>query len=254
MEASQTPPDQSSLWRDPQSYAYTETLTAPLWAWEFLRRNPVYQQERAAFWRTWQALEADYGTPPQRDYLRWKQDPRAYVQATDAAGDGCRIDQDKVLIECALGERWGFYQFPQDPALRADELVGGITWREPPREVHRVIDGGDPFIGAGDGRLALGFDLRLPLREQLERAKRHLQMLQRRGVREGSLRMHTVKSLRGEWLLALRCLDAQAAGADAQSVAVSLNKVDAQAYERYLQEGQRLRDGGYRDIAWLPER
>ena len=30
-------------WCDPQSYAYTRTLTRDAWAWEFLRRNPDYR-------------------------------------------------------------------------------------------------------------------------------------------------------------------------------------------------------------------
>lgn len=29
-------------WRDKESYAYTESLPAQAWAWEFLRRNPEY--------------------------------------------------------------------------------------------------------------------------------------------------------------------------------------------------------------------
>lgn len=242
-----------SDWRDVEPYEYTNALSGSLWAWEFLRRNPRYRQEWRAFSQIWQVLEVAYGKPPNRDFPRWQQDPRAYVLATDQAGDDCRVDQDRVLIECALGERWGFYQFPQDPALTAPELNGEIRWRERPLEVHRVAAGDDPFIGTDTERLALGFDLRLPLREQLDRAKRHLQMLQRRAVRDGTLRMHTVENLRADWLLGLRCLDAERVDADANTVAGQLMGGDRDAHARCLHQAQRLRDGGYRDLPWLPE-
>lgn len=65
--------------------------------------------------QTWLVLEADYGAPPERDSQAWKADPRAYLNvAEDCTADDCSVDQDKVLIECALGAKCGFYQFPRD--------------------------------------------------------------------------------------------------------------------------------------------
>ena len=60
-------------WTDPSTYAFAR------WAWEFLRRNPAYQREYAAFRETWDALEAAYGRPPRRDFNAWKADSRAWV-------------------------------------------------------------------------------------------------------------------------------------------------------------------------------
>lgn len=34
-------------WRQPETYAYTATLTRAGWAWEFLRRNPAFQADLA---------------------------------------------------------------------------------------------------------------------------------------------------------------------------------------------------------------
>ena len=34
-------------WRNQSSYAYTGRLTRLGWAWEFLRRNPLFQRELA---------------------------------------------------------------------------------------------------------------------------------------------------------------------------------------------------------------
>jgi len=38
----------TSQWRDPQAYAFVQGAAADAIAWEFLRRNPQYQQDFAA--------------------------------------------------------------------------------------------------------------------------------------------------------------------------------------------------------------
>ena len=58
-------------WLNPQDYAFTQTLTAGQWAWEFLRRNPEYRAQWQAFITTWRALESVYGKPAQRDINAW---------------------------------------------------------------------------------------------------------------------------------------------------------------------------------------
>ena len=57
-------------WRKAQDYSFCESLTREQWAWEFLRRNPEYRQDYAWFISTWQALEQEYGKPPNRDFSR----------------------------------------------------------------------------------------------------------------------------------------------------------------------------------------
>jgi len=110
-------------WHTPQDYHFTDALNAAQWAWEFLRRNPGYRHAWREFHATWQALEATYGKPAQRDIAAWKRDPRAWVPAAECSESDCRVDGEKVLIECAMGARWGFYKFPPDPA--DDDPVGG---------------------------------------------------------------------------------------------------------------------------------
>jgi hypothetical protein len=119
-------------------YARCVGLTRDQWAWEFLRRNPDYRRNYQAFIAIWRALEADYGAPPSRDFSKWKQDPRAYgplpgdAELAAPAGELCKVDDDRVLLECWMGAKWGFYKFPLDPARTApgpDEL----SWRPPPQ-------------------------------------------------------------------------------------------------------------------------
>ena len=234
----QMPPD----WQEPAHYAALQSADARQWAWEFLRRNPAYRRDWEAFIARWRALEADYGAPPQRDFLRWKADPRAWVRAAEAEGGECRVDEDKVLIECALGAKYGFYKFPPDPV----EDRPDIEWRPLPET--------PPFEDCAEVEAAmpLCFDLALPLRPQLEAAGRRLAARQARLRREG-MRMKRLRVWRDEWLRWLRLLDAEAAGAGEEAIARVLFGGDRQALADARRAAHALRDGGYREIAFYPE-
>lgn len=231
---------------NPADYEFTRSLNAAQWAWEFLRRNPGYAAEWQSFHATWKALEMAYGRPPDRDFCAWKQDPRAWVPASECADGECRIDQDKVLIECALGARWGFYKFPPDP--HDDDPVGSgrMSWR-PLDEVQPIVQADDrAWLGGEPARIALGFDLALPLREQLERAKRTLQVIQRQRLAAGHVRAATVASWRDELALMLRLLDAEPGGSDDGDLAAV-----AADWPQLLAAARTLRDGDYRSLTRL---
>ncbi len=238
-------------WRNPHDYAFTRHLTAAQWAWEFLRRNPDYRREWAEFIATWRNLEAAYGKPAQRDIAAWKRDPRAWVPAGECPDSDCRIDGDRVLIECALGARWGFYKFPPDPA--DDDPVGGdrLVWREVPLDI--------PLLGPGETtppeprRAALVFDLELPLAPQLEQAKRRLQIERRRRVAGGEVTAPRIGDHAETLSLRLRLLDAAAAGASPAERAgvLALAPASARAAEA---EAQALSRGGYRRLLALQDR
>ncbi len=235
-------------WQDSAAYQAMGNLNRAQWAWEFLRRNEAYQREWLVFMQTWRALVAAYGAPPNRDFCAWKLDPRAWVPAAECAESDCRVDQDKVLIECALGARWGFYKFPPDPA--DDDPVGNnrLNWREQQECAVHVDADDSSWLGERDDRVAFGFDLGLPLREQIERTKRQLQILQRHRLRSGRLTLRSIRGISAHLAEALRLLDALAAGASRQ-----------QCNERVpgggctLDQAEHLRDGGYLELVLLPE-
>ena len=83
-------------WRDSSDYEFTRALDGGQWAWEFLRRNPDYQQEWSEFMAVWTRLEAAYGRPPDRDFCAWKADPRAWIHAEDCPGGDCRYCRDSA--------------------------------------------------------------------------------------------------------------------------------------------------------------
>ena len=234
-------------WRNPQDYVFTHNLTAGQWAWEYLRRNPVYRQEWGEFMAIWRRLEAAYGKPSERDVEAWKRDPRAWVPAERCRESDCRVDGDKVLIECALGARWGFYKFPPDPT--DDDPVGGgrLVWRDVPMALP-LLEGGIP-VPSGARHAVLAFDLGLPLAPQLEQAKRRLQIEQRRRVSSGDLQPPRIASHAATLARGLRLLDASAERISLQAQAAALG-LSAEALNGVLSEALELRDGGYRHLLW----
>ncbi|MGA9164898.1 MAG: DUF6499 domain-containing protein [Thiobacillus sp.] len=185
-------------------YAHCATLTRDQWAWEFLRRNPDYQTDYRQFIALWQALEADYGAPPQRDFPRWKRDPRAYgplpggTELHTPAGELCVVDDDRVLIECWMGAKWGFYKFPLDPERSTPPGPDELAWR-PPAASGTIAEA---------YRVDLSFDLSLPLPPQLEAAKFRLVSRAAELRRNGLAAPKTVANQRERWTQMVRLLDA----------------------------------------------
>jgi hypothetical protein len=213
-----------------------ESLTRDQWAWEFLRRNLDYQADYNQFITLWNALEADYGAPPNRDFARWKRDPRAYgpLPGRDTldspSGEMCLGENDQVLIECWMGAKWGFYKFPLDPARSTPPGPNELAWRQPPV----------PGVPADSiFRLDICFDLSLPLPLQLEAAKFRLVSRTSELRRNGLATPMTVTNQCERWAKMLHLLD----GGEI------LNEDDA----TLLREAQAMADGGYLNILRLAE-
>ncbi len=212
------------------AYSYCASLTRDQWAWEFLRRNPDYQRDYCAFIAIWRTLEADYGAPPNRDFSRWKLDPRAYgplpgnAELAASGGELCTVDDDRVLLECWMGAKWGFHKFPLDPERVApgpDEL----SWRPPPPAASI-----DPAY-----RLDLSFDLSLPLPPQLEAAKFRLASRVAELRREGLAAPKTVTNQRERWTTMLGLLDgATAPHADSAALLIEARALVAGGYREIL--------------------
>ena len=217
------------------AYAFCATLTRDRWAWEFLRRNPAYQDDYRRFIAQWRALEADYGAPPHRDFPRWKQDPRAYgplrggADLVTPSGELCIVDDDRVLLECWMGAKWGFYKFPLDPHRTTPPGPDELSWRPPP-----PVD----FIAA-DYRLDVSFDLSLPLPPQLEAAKFRLVGRAAELRRQGLDAPMTVANQRARWTRMVRLLDGDE----------SLREGNA----GLLREAHAMVQSGYRNILRLAE-
>ena len=216
-------------------YAYCATLSRDQWAWEFLRRSPDYRRDYQAFITIWRALEAEYGTPPNRDFARWKQDPRAYgplpgeAELASSTGELCIAEDDRVLLECWMGAKWGFYKFPLDPK-RAAPSPDELSWRPPPQSDSAVEA---PYP------LDIRFDLSLPLLAQLEAAKFRLVSRAAELRRQGHAAPKTIANQRARWTTMLRLLDSDEAP-DSEST-------------KLLDEARALVEGGYCEILRLAD-
>jgi len=219
-------------------YFCCSSLTSDQWAWEFLRRNPDYRADYRQFISLWQSLEAEYGVPPHRDFTRWKRDPRAYGPPSgegaldNPSGELCLGEGDRVLVECWMGAKWGFYKFPLDPERSTPPSPAELAWRPPAARGSRPA--GDVY------RLDIAFDLSLPLPPQLEAAKFRLISRAAELRRAGLPAPLSVDSQRAHWTRMLRLLDAEAAGE-------AVEKQDA----ALLREAQAMMRGGYLEILRL---
>lgn len=235
-------------WRLDADYAFCEHLDLAGWAWQFLRREPEYQTDYACFIAIWRQLEARYGAPPQRDFFRWKQDPRAWRPEAEIAGcdtEVCPGENDQVLIECWMGAKWGFRKFPIDPAIN---LPDELAWREFPISVEIIQP--DVFTEhlQMPEKLALNFDLSLPLPTQLEAAKRQLIAARQLRAKEGSLPPRGLREGASIWRLWLRLLDALETGETLNSIAEALALGEP---DRVAAAAIAMRSGGYRRILML---
>ncbi|MBN8772858.1 MAG: hypothetical protein J0J02_01450 [Thiobacillus sp.] len=202
------------------AYAYCATLTRDQWAWEFLRRHPGYRRDYQTFIAIWRTLEADYGAPPHRDFS-------GDADLAAPTGELCVVEDERVLLECWMGAKWGFYKFPPDPGCIApgpDEL----SWRPPPQPAPQVDDA---------CRLDVSFDLALPLPPQLEAAKFRLVSRAAELRRQGVAAPRTVANQRAGWVRMLQMLD---------------GNVPPQAgHDSLRREAQAMMQGGYLDILRL---
>lgn len=245
-------------WKQAGEYAFTMNLTREQWAWEFLRRNPGYQEDYQWFITTWQALEQAYGKPPHRDFGRWKNDPRASRSTSEIVprdpGHVCASDGEDALIECWMGQKWGFYKFPIDP--KNDHPVPGeeLLWRVPEPDYHVLDESEIAACLDNDEKVAMGFDLTLPLGEQVDHARRLLAILQRQLRKSRPEKMKNVTNLTKQWRIYLRILDALSQGISLTAIQDTLSEENLGIQEETIQEAIDLMRYDYRKLLLIPEK
>lgn len=233
-------------WRDAEAYVFDPPLGPAEWAWQFLRRNPEYAADYAWFISTWRALEADYGAPPARDFFRWRQDPRAWRSESEIVGcsaETCPGEGDRVLIECWMGAKWGLAKFPLDPAVVRPTPGLELDWRAQPVEV-AAVEGAEDLASLGAEKMALAFDLTLPLAPQLDAARVRLAARARALEKAGQI-TRSVATAAPTWTRWLRLLDGVAAGVAVETLAQALALEDVATA---LEQARAMCASGYRRI------
>lgn len=230
-------------WQNATHYHFCEDLQADEWAWQFLRRNPEYRADWHWFHATWADLEADYGRPPNRDFQQWKSDPRAYREAVNEQGD-----TELLLIECWMGQKWGFYKFPIDPNVTRPQPGAELHWRSQSTLARLVTKDDVAWLGEDHAKVAYGFDLRLPLTTQFEQAQRYLRLLRRQRSKQGSICLEIPQQRRHDWIRYLRYLDAESANVPLEEIKAVLS-LDEPSVTR--QQAHEMTRTGYRRILQL---
>ena len=227
-------------WQNATLYQFTQSLGTDEWAWQFLRRNPDYRADWHWFHTIWAALEADYGRPPARDFQQWEKDPRAYREAVNEQGE-----TESLLIECWMGQKWGFYKFPIDPDITRPQPGAELLWRPQPLIPQLVQATDQDWLGEDHAKVAYGFDLSLTLATQVDQAKRFLLMLQKQRSKQGSIRLEIPQQRHHDWTCYLRYLDAEFEDAPVDEIKAVLSIDDITAT---MQQAHEMTRTGYRRI------
>ena len=223
-------------WRDPSCYKYTAELTFPQWAWEFLRRNPKYQQD----WERW-GLETEVSAQT-LDRLLSSETPQiaptteALVQAT---------------IDAAT---WGL-NHPFNPSMTPRAGEPFPVWRkELLGERVFLLNRGhaaETIARAPDEVVFFGLDLRLRLTPQIDFLK---QVFEDEREQLGLRPKRITKAHRKTFPNYLRALDADALGIPPKETARALwpNHSDSKRQHRdTLRRAKQLCDAGYIDLVSL---
>jgi hypothetical protein len=157
-----------------------------------------------------------------------------------------------------MGEKWGFYKFPLDPDTRQPRIGAQLAWRAVGATVEPVAPGDTRYLGEDPRHVALGFDLALPLRWQLEEARHFLQVARAGLRRDKTVRMLTVSGCRHDWRIMLRLLDAMTQGVEPREAFAQLEAQcetpDEGGFDDLLQRARKLAAGRHRDVLLIPDR
>jgi hypothetical protein len=222
-------------WRNAGGYGLADT--SPQWfAWEFLRRNAKYMAE----WRRFAAL----GQPKDID---------------------AKIERAHCAIKLAL--RWGLI-YPADPAWFVPPTpasVPRVEWARSAEGVNLPEASDDHLRTVGrraTGKLAITFDISMPIQPQIESATTYLseQAASWRSANpeRAPVPLRAGKADASAFVEMLRILDGEADGAKPAELIAALWPGEANEYPGYplrkrlntrRRAAKAYRDGKYRDLA-----
>jgi hypothetical protein len=247
-------------WKDEQAYPRGNKISARRWAWEFLRRNPNYQEDWAKVVARWKEIlpnfepdkvlsdnEAAMIEDERFDLFEPPKLPKETDdQWIERVGRGF-----KAPLHSLLAKKWGLLTMIS-PALNYPWTIhfeSGVA----ARFVNQHWDGFK--LGRMIGpQAAMAFDLTKPLKPQLRAAGVALADRQKYLETKGALKVRRPRLNPEKYPNYLRLLDALAAGAKNSEIAVRLLPTVANAYPKFSAAHRlkdmksaaiELRDGGY---------
>jgi hypothetical protein len=220
-------PDWLPNWTEPCAYPGPYDLDLNQWAWEFLRRNPRYQQD-------------------------WAEKVEAVV-TSNGAFDSSLISKELDAEITKIEQKYGI-MMPQDPGdgrLPPSFRSEFVNMYECPS----FLDSVRWAIQVCPGELYVKFNLKRPIGDQMEVVRKWIENRQRDLVSVGrATKPRRTRNWRDKWPMYLRVLDARAVGANLDKIAGVLCSDTPNSYPQFkardairknLAAARRLRDGGY---------
>jgi hypothetical protein len=192
-------------WTNPKAYEFAAGLNRNEWAWEFMRRNPVYRAEFAGL-----GSAKSHYDPPKKD----GETEQAWALRVTAAG----AEPVRMTPYERFSRKWRI--IPPIPDPNSNEPPEFDVFPEHPLfgEVRQYFEDEDPYRQV-DEFAVLVFDLRSPVALQLDRAKTRLLARQKAS---------SVKNPRNvwpaHWATYLRLIDADLAGAKSKEIRAKLDE------------------------------
>jgi hypothetical protein len=223
-------------WKIAASYDYIEALSESGWAFEFLRRNDAYRADFEEVAARRQELSDKYGDLT-GNQAAWRGDSRAWVftpeinpsetiQNWRRRAMASATEPGQEWFDDWYGRKWQLTQPLPDPSAPCvpgpdfNSLAHGIR----PANLDGIANGFDDDEPHSQraGTATLAFDLRLPLKHQLDEAKRVLERTMRDQAKQGvikPLKNYTPGNTIPLFTEYLRALDGKAVGASNTEIA-----------------------------------
>lgn len=251
-------------WRDADKYPKRDARFSPgRWAWEFLRRNPIYQIAWQSFREIVAAILADNGgneSAIEDDPRFWRSDPERLPGEDDAAWVARVGRGTQTTIDNWCAREWGLEScqpiFP-DPFSKPFWVGFSGSAR-----VRALAEWKSAAPMMEQPEMAFVIDFRKPIDGQIEALRRYAESHQEWLAEKGIVRPPDIRNTRQEWPIYIRLLDAELAGVtDMDEIAAVLyqgqhtgaNVTDHDSLRRRINKNQAearaLRDKGYRWIA-----
>lgn len=244
-------------WREASAYPDPKKTTPKQWAWEFLRRNPKYQQDYGK-WRETPKVARGGSAKPDDFYTHVLDPPALQNETSNGYGERmAKMGEESIKMTplgICLAEKYGLLgnELP-DPAGSEASVPFGI-------ETIRLIDGtkNKPRPLRMERKdLFMKYDLALPIEPQLKRHKTYLKARQKYLEENGVITVEDPRHHIRNFASYLRCLDAELNGKEHSAVASVVfpdlpnEYPDFQGNRRvkeHLNAAKRYRDGDYRKI------
>lgn len=223
-------------WKDKSAYPNSETTTGKQWAWEFLRRNPDFQEDCNKLKLNPHDMVHD---PP----FKHRESNSEYRLRTKSS-PYVRKDILSVLLK-----KWGVSNIREIDSAQTDykevrfQILDPVEIVELPDQYDRMEGFGYPQLS--DSEILLSFDLSKPLKQLIKSAEYYLSDTRELLKKAGKLK-DTRKQVQ-LYAAYLRLLDAKESKATYSQTAVIFNESNPEEHVKDgLKAAKLLRDRNYK--------